>query len=73
MQILLNDKFYVYIKLVDAHEQSFYTHVELVHSENYQHFELVSDQAQQNDLAESQPEKLTQIIKRYQEITGNKE
>jgi arylsulfatase A-like enzyme len=54
-------------------EKSFYTNVELGNSENYQLFDLDSDQAQQNDLAESQPEKLTQMIKRYQEITGNKE
>ena len=54
-------------------EKSYYTNVELGNSENYQLFDLDTDQAQQNNLAKSQPEKLNQMIKRYQEIIGSKE
>ena len=54
-------------------EKSFYTNVELGNSENYQLFDLDTDQVQQNNLAESQPVKLNQMIKRYREIIGSKE
>lgn len=51
--------------------KSFYTNVELGNDANYQLFDLHTDRSQQNNLAESHPEKLNEMIERYQEIRGS--
>ena len=45
--------------------------IELGNSKDYLLFNLDKDISQQNDLSKSNPEKLNEMIARYEEILGN--
>ena len=45
--------------------------IELGNSKDYLLFNLDEDISQQNDLSKSNPEKLSEMIDRYEEILGN--
>ena len=45
--------------------------IELGNSKDYLLFNLDEDISQQNDLSKSNPEKLNEMIARYEEILGN--
>ena len=45
--------------------------IELGNSKDYLLFDLNNDISQQNDLSKSNPEKLVEMIDRYEEIIGN--
>lgn len=50
--------------------KNYYVDIELGNSKEYLLFDLESDLSQQNNLANSNPEKLQEMISRYQEIIG---